>query len=484
MQHNNRTQDKHGLLSGPIPDTLRHMAIPMALGMISVLMFNLVDTFFVSLLGTKALAAMSFTFPVTFGLNSITMGLGVGLLSCLGQRLGKHQQHHDQNQQNLDHNQPSGATQTNHIAPYSSASNSRASQILCSHGIIFIVLIAIALSALLLVAQPILFRGLGAKPDIAPLLHQYLTIWLWMVPLLALPMACSSAIRATGDTKTPAMIMMLAGGINGGLDPLLIFGWGPVPAMGIGGAALASGLSWLVASILSLWIMVRRYQLLSWPKINGWLTDCKSILAVGLPAAASNLLVPLASAVMMIILAKQGTEAVAAYGAAARVEAILLLVMFSMASVLTPFMAQNIGAKQTERAYQGLVSAVKFAFAFQLLVYIAMVPLSWPLAMLFSQEPAVQSLLWLYLVIVPISYGLQGVTIQLVGSLNALKKSHYALLCNLTRLFGLMIPCAWLGSLYDGTQGLFIGIAIANAVSGLVSLWWVWRLKFYLSSSR
>jgi Na+-driven multidrug efflux pump len=77
-------QDKHGLLTGPTPEVLRKMTIPMTFGLVSILMFNLVDTFFISLLGTQALAAVSFTFPVTFAVSSITMGIGIGLSTNIG----------------------------------------------------------------------------------------------------------------------------------------------------------------------------------------------------------------------------------------------------------------------------------------------------------------------------------------------------------------------------------------------------------------
>ncbi len=81
--------DKHGLLSAPIPLVLRQMTVPMIFGLVAILMFNLVDTFFISLLGTQALAAISYTFPVTFAVNCITMGIGVGLSTCIGRLLGQ-----------------------------------------------------------------------------------------------------------------------------------------------------------------------------------------------------------------------------------------------------------------------------------------------------------------------------------------------------------------------------------------------------------
>ncbi len=81
--------DKHGLLSAPIPTVLRQMTVPMIFGLIAILMFSLVDTFFISLLGTEALAAISYTFPVTFAVNCITMGIGIGLSTNIGRLLGQ-----------------------------------------------------------------------------------------------------------------------------------------------------------------------------------------------------------------------------------------------------------------------------------------------------------------------------------------------------------------------------------------------------------
>ncbi len=81
--------DKHGLLTAPIPNVLSQMTIPMIFGLIAILMFNLVDTFFISLLGTESLAAISFTFPVTFAVNCITMGIGIGLSTSIGRLLGQ-----------------------------------------------------------------------------------------------------------------------------------------------------------------------------------------------------------------------------------------------------------------------------------------------------------------------------------------------------------------------------------------------------------
>ncbi|MCG6274487.1 MATE family efflux transporter [Vibrio vulnificus] len=429
--------DKHGLLSAPIAETLRKMTVPMIFGMVAILMFNLVDTFFISLLGTEALAAISYTFPVTFAVNCITMGIGVGLSTSIGRLLGQGEAHQ--------------------AARFT------------THGLLLaVVLVALASTLGFFTVTP-LFTLLGAKEALTPLIGQYMHVWYLTIPLLVIPMAGNSAIRATGDTKTPAKIMMLAGLINGVLDPLLIFGVGPFPELGIQGAAIASAFSWLGALIGSFYVLIKRERLLGlpqWPRLK---EDWRQILKVGTPAALSNAMNPLSGAILMMMLSNHGTAAVAAYGAAQRIESILILVLMALTSALTPFMAQNFGAKNPQRAFQGLFVSMRFSVLFQGLVFLMMVPLSIPLAALFSQEQAVRDLLWHYLLVVPISYGFLGIVMMLASGLNAMHQPLNAFRWSVIRLFVFTLPAAYLGSwLYD-IEGLFIGIAVGNILVGLCS---------------
>lgn len=429
-------QDKFGLLSAPIPAVLRQMTVPMVFGMVAVLLFNVVDTFFVSLLGTQALAAMSFTFPITFAVNCITMGMGVGISTSIARLLGQ-------------------------------GSQKDAAQFAC-HGLILTTILVILASTISIATLQSLFKLLGAAPSLLPLIDDYMFTWFLAVPLLVIPMAGNSAIRATGDTKTPAKIMMISGLANGILDPLLIFGWGPIPEFGIQGAALASGISWVIALIWSLYILIWREKLVSWPSVTRFINDIKQILHIGTPAALSNAMNPLAAAVLMRILADNGNAAVAAYGAAQRIESLMLIVLMSLTSILTPFMSQNFGANNSRRSFEALFLSMRFAILFQLTLFIMMVPLSIPLSTLFSQEAEVKNLLWYYLLIVPIGYGFQGNMMMLVSTFNALRKPLHAFMWSALRLFVLTLPCAWFGNHWFGVIGLFCGLLLANIVGGII----------------
>lgn len=435
------------LLTAPMTSVLLRMTGPMILGIIAILAFNLVDTFFIGMLGTQALAAISFTFPVTFVVTSLAMGLGAGLSAVIGHALG--QGKHDE-----------------------------AARI--TTDCLFLAVVLVTLLSLLgaFTIQP-LFRLLGASDQLIRLIYDYMLIWYLTVPMLVLPMVGNAAIRATGDTKTPSLVMTVAGLVNGVLDPLLIFGIGPFPEWGIRGAAIATSISWLMAMLVSLYILRHREGLLRWrlsprPQL---LAHWRALLHVAVPASFTNMLNPLANAVLMIIFAGLGTEVVAAYGAASRVEALLLIVMMALSSVLAPFISQNCGAGNPARARAALQFCMRFALLFQLGVY----GLTWLLAPLianlFSDHPQVVRLIILYLHLVPIGYGFQGMVMLLASALNGVRASSISFLFNGLRLFVFLLPEAWLGAELGGEQGVYLGILLANLAAGTLA-WWYARHRF------
>lgn len=171
----------------------------------------------------------------------------------------------------------------------------------------------------------------------------------------------------------------------------------------------------------------------------------------------------------MKMLSAHGTAAVAAYGAAQRVESILILVLISLSSALTPFMSQNFGAKQADRSFSGLFLSMRFSLLFQLLVFVMMVPLSIPISALFSQEQAVRDILWHYLLVVPFSYGFQGIIMMLGSGMNALHEPSKAFMWSAMRLFVFTLPAAALGSMLYGVEGMFIGVALGNVIGGVLA---------------
>ncbi len=433
------SKNQLNLLQDPVEPTLKRMTIPMIYGMILLMTFNLIDTFFVGLLGTQPLAAISFTYPITFTVISLTIGLGIGTSAVIAKYLGK--------------------------GDNDSAKNSGTSAL-------FLTAIIVAVIAVIgFYSTDMIFTTLGASPELLPLIHEYMDIWYIGSILLIGPMIGNSILRASGDTTTPSKIMGGAGLINAILDPILIFGVGPIPALGIEGAAIATVISWLCALTAVLYIIGYKRGLIHTKLIafRQFLTSSQGILHIGIPAASANMLTPIAAAILTAIVARYGESAVAAFGVGSRIESIACLVVLALSMTLPPFISQNYGAGLMSRVAQAYQRAIRFVMFWQVGIYLLLLILAPYIADAFAKEQAVAEVIKLFIYILPLGYGLQGIIILTNSSLNALHKPMLALVLSVIRLFICYVPLAYLGSYFYQLQGFFIGALCGNIVMALIS---------------
>lgn len=435
----NKSKHQTDMLEDPVGETLKNMTIPMIYGMVLLMTFNLVDTFFVGLLGTKPLAAISFTFPITFTVISLTIGLGIGTSAVIARFLGA-----------KDHE---------------SAKNAATAALLLTAFIVGII------SFFGYQYTDEIFTLLGASEDLLPLIHEYMDIWYLGSICLIGPMIGNAVLRASGDTKTPSVIMGSAGLINALLDPLFIFGWGPVPAMGVKGAAIATLISWLFGLALVLYLLMVKKKLVhtGFMPLSVLSDSCKRILHIGLPAAGANMLTPIAAAVMTAIVAVYGDSAVAAFGVGSRIESIASLIVLALSMTLPPFISQNFGAGNMERVKDAYLTSIKFVLVWQVVIYALLIITSGFIADAFSKEESVADVIKMFIYILPLGYGFQGVIILTNSSFNALHKPMVALVLSIIRLFVCYLPLAYAGSHYYGLEGLFFGALLGNFVMAFIS---------------
>ncbi len=447
------TSKRPDLLNGDIQVTLKQMTVPVLFGMITLMSFNLVDTFFISMLGTAELAAVSFTFPVSFTVISLAIGLSIGTSAVIARALG------------------SGDEQ-------SARSDGLAALWLSAY-------LVIALSVVGYLTIDPLFRLLGAKEDTLPFIHQYMDIWFLGAVFLITPMIGNAVLRAAGDTKTPSMLMACSGLLNAVLDPILIFGWGPIPAMGVAGASLASLISWIAGFTAILYLLMVRRKLVDTghQPFREFLIISRKILQIGLPAAGANMLTPLAMAILTALMASYGAEAVAAFGVGARLESIACLVVLALSMTLPPLVSQNYGACAYHRIRQAYVSSVKFILLWQLAVYLLLAVCAWWVADVFTDDPLVAQYIRYFIWILPLGYGLQGIIILTNSSFNALHLPMNALLLSVIRLFVFYVPFAYVGGLFGGVVGLFFGGLIANLFTSSLAYSWFSRKLAALTQS-
>lgn len=433
------------MLTDPVGKTLISLTIPTIFGLLGMVAFNLVDTYFVGQLGTKQLAAMSFTFPVVMVVLSIANGIGLGGSALIARAIGENDQDKVRR--------------------------------ITTDLIMLALLVVVVLAVVGVLTVRPLFSALGAPPDILALIREYMFIWYIMIVVVLVPMIGNLAIRATGDAKTPSVIMMVAVVVNIVLDPLLIFGWGPIPRLELVGAALATALSRVITLIYAVYVLYARDEMLTfeWPGIQQLLFSWRQILYIGIPAAMTNMITPLSMGLITRLVATHGVAAVAAFGVASRIDMLALVVILALGNVLGPFVGQNWGGARYDRVREGVRLSQYFALAWGLFMVLLLAPPGRLIAALFNDNSQVIDNIYLYLWMVPFSYGLQG-ALRLAGyTLNVLNKPLYSMALTLIQMFILYIPLAYVGSHLMGLTGIFGAAAIAHTIAGLIALTVLWQ---------
>jgi putative MATE family efflux protein len=439
----NMKQDGSGnrarLVEGNVGRMLVRLTIPMIFGILSMVAFNLADTYFVSRLGALELAALSFTFPVVLVINSLALGMGIGASAVISRAIGE-------------------------------GNEDRVRRLTTdSLSLSFLIVICFVVIGQLTIDP--LFRILGATPELLPRIKEYMRIWYWGMIFVVVPMVGNNAIRAGGDTKTPSLIMMLVAGLNFLIDPFLILGIGPFPRLEITGAAIATVIARAFAMGLSLYVLCRREKMITLHlrSFKRTLDSWKQILYIGLPAAGSRLILPVGVGVVTRFVSAYGPHAVAGYGVASRFEFFAMTVVAALSTVMGPFVGQNLGAGKIDRVRRSVRLGYRFALVWGLFVFVLMLFAARPVAGLFSGEETVINTIILYLRVVPLAYGLAGILYLSIAVLNVFRKPYHAAFLTAMQMFLVYIPLASLGSRYFGLQGIFGALLISYGLSGCLA---------------
>jgi putative MATE family efflux protein len=429
---------KANLTHGSEAVIISRMAGGMLFGFGAMAAFNAVDTYFVGQLGAVQLAAMSFTFPVVMLLHAISFGLGIGLSSVVSRAIGAGDPHKVHR--------------------------------LVTDGLILAVAVVLIVSLCGLLTIHPLFSLLGAKGETLELIRKYMFIWYLGVPFVIIPMTGNNAIRATGDTLTPSLIMVAAVVVNIILDPLLIFGIGPFPALGISGAAIATVVSRFSSLLLSLGILGMREKLLSFeiPDRITVFASWRQIAFVGAPAALVQMITPLSLGVITRLLAHFGEKVVAGFGAAGRVEMLAMIIPMSLAAVMAPFTGQNWGARKGSRIIRGVKFSSLVSIVWGGVLFIAGLFCAEQILGLFSSDADIIHAGAGYLRMVSVSYGFLGILVIASQCFNALNRPLESAGITLIRSFVINIPLALLGAHLWGETGVFSASLVTNLVAGSI----------------
>lgn len=425
------------LTQGPVEGHLVRLSLPMIWGILSIISFQVVDMYYISLLGIDALAAITFTFPVTLVIFSLILGMGIATSSVISRQIGR--------------------------------GNPARVRRLTTHAIVLAAFSGVLIAAVGCALTEPLFVAMGATPDMLPKIDQYMTIWFAGSVFINTPIVGNAALRASGDTASPAVIMTVCAVANAALAPLLIFGLAGFPRMEMQGAALATVVSNACAMLAGLYVLgVRKKMLARGHKHLRLLGDsARRLMTIAVPAGLTSIIQPLTNAVLTGLLAASGKEAVAAFGIVSRVEALCFVPVMALAVGMSPIIGQNWGAQRMDRARAALDRAILYAAAWSVFVALLLAAGHRIIPAAFSDEMAVIDTAGLYFLMVPATYALGNLVPGWSSAFNAMGFPQRSFVMIFTRLVLVNLPLAVLGERLFGVVGVFASIALANGLTGI-----------------
>lgn len=328
---------KNELLTKDIRTLIKQIAIPSSIGMFFNTMYNVIDTFYVGMISTIAITALSYSFMVFFMILSISFGLSSAITALVGNSLGKHKH--------------------------------KLAQIFVTNGITFIAIVSTILCSVGFIFLPDIFSLLGAKDEALRLSLEYTNIILIGVIPMLLGLGANAVLIAKGDTKSYRNTLMFGFFLNLLLNPLFIYGYSIIPAFGFAGVAYSTV---LIQFITFIYIMFKLYQtnLFNFKTPKMFLPDkriYKQLFTQALPMSLNMFIMSLGTMLIMYFVSSYGYKTVAAFGIGYRVEQIILLPMLGLNTAVSAIVANNYGAKNFDRIFEVINKALKYGFIMSLI---------------------------------------------------------------------------------------------------------------------
>jgi len=429
----------NNLTEGSILASIFKLSWPVVLANILQTAYNLTDTFWVGRLGAEAVAAVSFSFPILFLLISAGAGL-----SAAGTIL---------------------------VAQYRGKGDSGRVDFVSAQTLLLIAFIAGVISVLgYFISEP-LIKFAGAEPEVVPLAVSYLKISFAGLIFLFAFFVFQSLLRGVGVVKIPMYIVLGTVVLNFAADPLFIMGWGPVPAFGVSGAALATILTQAFAAFAALSLLLGgRFGIKL--KIRNFRPDFKIIkkmFLLGLPVSVEHSTRSLSFAIMIFLVASFGTAVVAAYGIVTRIMSFVIIPAVGFGMATTALVGQNMGAGKISRAGKISLSSSGFTFLIMTLAGILFYIFSKQIISIFiPQSSQVIETGSLFMRTVALSFGFVGLQIVLGGAFRGSGNTVAAMALTLFNFIFLRVSLAYVLSNFTplAEKGIWWAFALSNLLGG------------------
>jgi putative MATE family efflux protein len=437
------------LTTDPIPQLTWRIAVPMSIGMFFNTMFNVVDTLCAGWLGTEALAALSLSFPAFFVVLAIGSGLSQGTTALLANALG--------------------------------AGDTHEARRVFAQSLIFAAIAGVLLTAAGWLTAPWLFQQLGAEGGYLATVLAYMNVILGGAVFFLLPMVINAALAAQGNTRPYRNFLFLGFAANVLLNPVLMWGWVGLPALGVSGIALATVLVQLGGAVF-LWRHAMSAELLHGLQRADFRPDAevlRRIAGQAVPAALNMLTVALGVFVITWFVQHFGKEAVAAVGIATRIEQIVLMPAIGLNAAVLSIVGQNHGAGLRHRVREAWLMNLKFGAGSMALGGLLVWLLREPAMRLFTSDATVLGHGRDYLLSAACTLAAYPILFVTVFAMQGIKRPAYGLWIGLYRQVAapLVVFYALAFTLDWGLWGVWWGICLVTWSAALFAVGWVlWKI--------
>jgi putative MATE family efflux protein len=425
---------------GSIATHLIIMTSSTALGLLTIFLSELVDIYFLGLIGEAEITALGFAGPIIFFSLSLNIGLSIACSALVSIALG--------------------------------SGNTASSRETVTHSLVSAFIISLPLALILWFYLPTLLSLMGASGQALELANAYTSIVIIGMPLLAVAMSMGSIMRAKGDAKNSMLIYIVAGLSNIVLDPILIFGLD----LGVTGAALATLISRIIMLAMAYHIIVNRDQLVGAFNLHHYRQELSSYTKIAFPAILTNLSTPLSMAYVTYAMAQFGDSAVAGVAIINKIQPVAFVGLFALSSVIGPIAGQNFGAKKFDRVSKTLFESIRFTLIYCAIVSAILWLSQWWFVPLFGGSAAANELVYLFCSGLSLIFIFNGITFLTNALFNNLGVAYYATIINILKATVGTIPFVILGANIAGVEGVLWGLFAGSVFIAVIGLLLALRL--------
>jgi len=445
--------EKRDVTTGNLHLDIWALAVPMTLEMAMLSVTQIADTYWVGKLGSAALAAVTISMTLRWAINSLANGLGIGGMAVVARRIGARDR-----------------AQANHAT---------------WQAVLLAAFVSLVLGAVgTLLAEPVL-RVLGADAEVLPMGVSFLRIVFGGLFTLVLVFVINFLLRGAGEAGLALRVLILSQGLTVVLEPFLIFGWGPFPALGVEGSAWAGVLGFGAGVLLQIAILLSGRARIAIALHDLWpdLPLMWHIVKIALPSTAQMTLRSTSRLIILAIVGLYGTFATAGFGVANRILLIALIPGFGLGNTAATLVGQNLGAVQPQRAERSAWWVTAYSVSLLTAFAVVFFAFARPLVAFFDPTPEVVDIGAECLRIVAPSLIFSAVGVVLARAFDGAGNTVPAMFVNLLTLWGLEAPLSY--GLAQGTvlgiTGVWVGRALSNLANGLLFAIWFrlgrWKRK-------